>query len=70
MKRTTPGISFLKVGAPSLAWTGGALSGMGCMVPQPFVARGNRSYTNFFAITSSLQYPGVFYPDSSPRAFR
>jgi hypothetical protein len=44
-------ISF-KVGGPSSsALSGGAISGMGCMVPQPFATGGSRSYPKFWAIT-------------------
>jgi hypothetical protein len=51
-------ISSFSVGDPSsLAWSGGALSGMGCMVPQPFAAGGNWSYLEFWAITGDPWYP-------------
>jgi hypothetical protein len=30
---------------------------MGCMDPQPFEARGNRSYLKFWAVTSDPRYP-------------
>jgi hypothetical protein len=41
-------ISSFYVGGPSSsAWSGGAISGTECMVPQPFVIGGNRSYTEF-----------------------
>jgi hypothetical protein len=36
----------------------GAISGMGCMVPQPFAAGGDRSYPKFWAVTGSPWYPG------------
>jgi hypothetical protein len=36
----------------------GPFSGMGCMVPQPFDAEGNRSYLEFWAIIGGLWYPG------------
>jgi hypothetical protein len=43
-----PGISSFQVGGPSSsAWSGGVISGTGCRVPQPFAARGNRSYLEF-----------------------
>jgi hypothetical protein len=50
--------SFLVCGPSSSARSGGAISGMGCMVPQPFAAGGNRSYLEFWAITGGLRYPG------------
>jgi hypothetical protein len=31
---------------------------MGCMVPQPFAAGGNRLYLDFWAITSDPRYLG------------
>jgi hypothetical protein len=43
---------------------------MRCMVPQPFAARGNRSYLEFWAIIDGPRYLGVLDPDSSPRSFR
>jgi hypothetical protein len=47
-----PRISYFLVGGRSYsAWSGGALSGMGCMVPQPFATRGNRSYAECWAVT-------------------
>jgi hypothetical protein len=40
----TLGLSYFYVGAPSSSVkSGGAISGMRCMVPQPFTARGNQS---------------------------
>jgi hypothetical protein len=36
----------------------GLFSGMGCMVPQPFVAGGNQSYLKFWAVTGDPWYPG------------
>jgi hypothetical protein len=47
------------VGRPaSSARSGEAISSMGCMVPQPFAAGRNQSYTNFWAITSDPRFPG------------
>jgi hypothetical protein len=40
----------------SLEWW--VLSGMGCMVPQPFVTGGNRSYPKFWVVTGYPLYPG------------
>jgi hypothetical protein len=55
----TPRISSFQVGGPSSsAWSGGVISGMGCRVLQPFVARGNRSYLEFWAVTGHPWYPG------------
>jgi hypothetical protein len=55
-------ISF-KVGGPSSsALSGGAISGMGCMVPQPFATGGSRSYPKFWAITGGPWYPGYWTP--------
>jgi hypothetical protein len=40
----TPGFYSFFVGGPSsLARSGEAISGMGCMIAQPFAAGGNRS---------------------------
>jgi hypothetical protein len=40
------------IGGPSSsAWRGGVLSGTGCMVPQSFVAEGNRPYLKFWVVT-------------------
>jgi hypothetical protein len=59
----TLGFSFIWVGGPSSsARSGGAISGTGCMVPQPFAARGNRSYPEFWAITGNPRYPGYKTP--------
>jgi hypothetical protein len=33
-------------------------SGMRCMVPQPFAIRGNRSYPEFWAVTTEPRYLG------------
>jgi hypothetical protein len=38
--------------------SGGVISGMGCMVPQPFAAGGNWSYPKFWCVTDGPQYPG------------
>jgi hypothetical protein len=40
----------------SLEWLG--LSGMGCMVPQSFAARGYQSFQEFWAITGDPWYLG------------
>jgi hypothetical protein len=51
------GISSFLVGDPySSAWSGGAISDTGCMVPQPFITGGNRSYPEFWAVTGNPQY--------------
>jgi hypothetical protein len=36
---------------------------MGCMVPQPFAAGGNRSYPEFLGHNRRPAVPGVFYLD-------
>jgi hypothetical protein len=33
---------------------------MGCMVPEPFATRGNRSYLEYWAITDNPWYLGYF----------
>jgi hypothetical protein len=43
-----------------------ALSEMGCMVPQPFATRGNRSYSEFWAIIGDPRYPGYLTLKSLP----
>jgi hypothetical protein len=35
---------------------------MGYLVPQPFVARGNQLYLDFWAVTGDPWYPGVQDP--------
>jgi hypothetical protein len=54
-----PVFSSFSVGGPSSSsWSGGAISGIGCLGPQPFVAKGNQSYPKFWAITNDPWYPG------------
>jgi hypothetical protein len=56
---TAHGFSSFWVGGPSCsAWSGGAISSMGFMVPQPFSAIGYWSYLEFWAVTSSPRYLG------------
>jgi hypothetical protein len=33
---------------------------MGCMIPHPFAAGGNRSYPEFRVVTDDPQYPYIF----------
>jgi hypothetical protein len=55
----TPGFSSFEVGGPaSSARSGWSLSGMGCLVPQQCVTRGNWSYLDFWVVTGDLRYPG------------
>jgi hypothetical protein len=42
-----------------LEWWG-YFPSMGCMVPQPFAARGNRSYPEFWVMIGELRYSGYF----------
>jgi hypothetical protein len=52
-----PRISSFKVGGLSFSvWSGGAISGMGRMVPHPLAARGNQSYPEFWVVTGDLHY--------------
>jgi hypothetical protein len=44
-----PSSSSLSCGATSVTW---------CMVPQPFAAGRNQTYSEFWVITSSPCYPG------------
>jgi hypothetical protein len=54
-----PGFSSFYVGGPSSsARIGGAISDTGCMIPQPFTARQNRSYPEYWDVTGDPQYPG------------
>jgi hypothetical protein len=54
-----PGISSFSVGGPPFyPRVVGPFHGIGCMVPQPFAAGGNRSYPEFWAVTGGLRYPG------------
>jgi hypothetical protein len=45
-------------GPSSLARSGGVAPGTGCMVPQPFVAGGNTSYLDYWAVTNDPWYLG------------
>jgi hypothetical protein len=58
-----PEISSFRLVAPPLE-TGvvGPFPGTGCMVPQPFTARGNRTYPKFWAVTGGLRYPRYIIP--------
>jgi hypothetical protein len=59
MVQITPGFSSFYLGDPSFsARSGGVISGMGCMVPQPFAAGGNRSHPKFWVISDAPRYPG------------
>jgi hypothetical protein len=40
-----------------------SLPGMGCVVPQPHAAVGNRSYLGVLGRNQRPVVPGVFYPD-------
>jgi hypothetical protein len=42
------------------------MSSTGCLVPQPSVARGNRSYLEFWAITGGPRYSGYKTPSVAP----
>jgi hypothetical protein len=56
----TPGFSSFLVGSPSSSVrSGGAISDMGCMVPQPFAAGGNQSYPEFWAVIGGPWYRGT-----------
>jgi hypothetical protein len=39
---------------------------MGCMIPQPFTARGNPPYPEFWTITGGPQYSGYYTPIVTP----
>jgi hypothetical protein len=53
------GILLFLVGGPSSsARSGGAISSMGCVVPQPFAAGGNQSYLELWTIIGGPCYPG------------
>jgi hypothetical protein len=52
-------LDFFLVGGPSSSTrSGGAISDIGCMVPQPFAAGVNQLYLEFWAITGDSRYPG------------
>jgi hypothetical protein len=40
----------------------GSFPSMRCMVAQPFVVGGNRSYLEFWVITDGPRYPGYITP--------
>jgi hypothetical protein len=53
-------ISSFQVGGPSSStWSGGALSGAGCVVPLPFAAGGYRSYPEFWVVTRTCGTRGT-----------
>jgi hypothetical protein len=63
-----PGISsFTLVASPLQSKVVGLFPSMGCMVPQMFAARGNRSYLEFWAVIDGLQYLGYITPTVSPQ---
>jgi hypothetical protein len=54
-----PGLNSFQAGGPSSsARSGGVVSSMGCMVPQPFVDVGNYLYPDLWVIISGPRYPG------------
>jgi hypothetical protein len=54
-----PGLVLFNLVTPPLKPEGvGAFPDTGCMVPQLFATRRNRSYLEFYAVTSSPRYPG------------
>jgi hypothetical protein len=65
-----PRFSFFEVGGPSSsALSDGAISSMGCMVPQPSASEGNRSDLEFWVVIGSPWYLGyrtlVVAPEAS-----
>jgi hypothetical protein len=50
----------------SLARSDGAIPSMGCVVPQPFAAGGNRSYLDFSVVTGDRRYLGYKTPIVAP----
>jgi hypothetical protein len=64
MVRIAPRFSSFQVGGPSSsARSGGAISGIGFMVPQLFTAGGNWSYQEFWAVTDGSCFARVLDPD-------
>jgi hypothetical protein len=58
-----PRFVLFRFGGPSSsAWSGGAISGTGCTVSQPFAVVGNQSYPEFWAVTDVPWYPGYKTP--------
>jgi hypothetical protein len=56
----TSGFSYFKVdGSSSSARSCQAISGMGCLVPQPFATGRNQSYPDFWVVTGDPQYRGT-----------
>jgi hypothetical protein len=54
-----PGFSSFLIGGPSSSVrSGGVISGMGCMIFQPFADRGNWLYPEVWAIIGGPRYPG------------
>jgi hypothetical protein len=60
--------SFLAGGPSSLGRIGGAISGTGCLVSQPFTAGENRSYSIFWVVTSDPRHPGYKTPTVVPES--
>jgi hypothetical protein len=63
-------VLFRLVGPPLQPVEVGLFPGMGCMVPQPYAAGGNRSYPGVLGRNRRPVAPGVNYPNNSPRALR
>jgi hypothetical protein len=59
-------LGFSGGGSSSLARSGGAISGTGCIVPHSFAAGGKQSYPDFWAITGDPRYPGYQTPTVAP----
>jgi hypothetical protein len=57
------GLVLFRLCPPIQPWSGGSLSDMGCMFPQPFAAGENQSYSEFLGRNRRPAVPGVFYPD-------
>jgi hypothetical protein len=54
--------SFYVGGPSSSVGSGGVISSMGCLVPQPFASGENWTYPDFWAVTGDLWYPGYKSP--------
>jgi hypothetical protein len=59
-------ISFLMGGPSSLARSGGAAPGTGCMVPRHFAAGGNMLYLDYWTVIGDPWYTGYKTPIVAP----
>jgi hypothetical protein len=62
-------VLFRLVAPPLQPRVVGPFSGMGCMVPLSFATGGNRSYSEFGAVTGGPRYLGYITPTVAPEPY-